>query len=879
MKLVTKITVCFTIPMVAILIVMGVTTLSVLFPHIRNWEEDVKDHIVAEEINNLRTRTTNLESLSSLNFGHITNDVIIMKEYAGDIFNQTLPIIKYYSRYFAVSSVDPSLPPGGLTNGINANYSVWYNKNNPTGNELAETYLRNSSIMDNAWRMLWKSNSKYAGLYVGFEDGLFVHLPYQRLNHYPTLSYTCLTNNQPTVGYDPRCRNWYILAKNDQSKVHFTEPYNDAGTGKVLISASHAIKDINGNFIGAVSIDISMQDLENFILSEKILDNGYTYLMDTAGKLIVYPSLARDRVYTVFEKESMKQTDFDTIKNTNGLGQIDINGKKTIYSKVSGTDYIVVMTVPNGDIVKPTDDIKKKVNTSIGVAIAVVVIITIVTIVTSIFVNVMMSKKVTRPIKDMNEVTMNINAGKLDVEMGQINATAPEIQLIWGEYRKLLLAIQFSNREYYKGNPRKSLEILIQVEKMLEETRNVRGLGVAWNNMGLAYMEMEDDKEREKAEDYFEKSIENAKELYQLADEERDRNKMQFFKIMEANRLMNLGLYYANEGDTRAAVKEYEKSIKLHRKYDNKLGEVKAYGNLGLLYLDIGQDSKAKAQFQEAYTISSESYEERKTDKNCEVLQYAVMNMGIYYKRQGDNKRALPCFNLALCLRNTIDTNLKNVCLMHLAEIHNELSDDSLADDIQSYICKPKHALFVLDCSGSMKGGFIKQCRESIKTIVKDYMGPNDTASLITFNDHPVLVFKNKNVGEKRNDILLKIERKTNCGRGTAFYDAVNNGIQTIEREMEDGNTQEQWLIALTDGEDNGSTNTPRTVSKKIRQSGINVIVITVGRLDNINDIKMIADSAETGIHIEANDVETIREAFDTVANIINRGQVNVENF
>ena len=83
--------------------------------------------------------------------------------------------------------------------------------------------------MDNVWRTLWKSNPGYQGLYVGFEsDGMFRHLPYVDLDGFQTLEYICLTNNLQTTGYDPRCRNWYINAKTNQTKVIFTEPYNDA---------------------------------------------------------------------------------------------------------------------------------------------------------------------------------------------------------------------------------------------------------------------------------------------------------------------------------------------------------------------------------------------------------------------------------------------------------------------------------------------------------------------------------------------------------------------------------------------------------------------------------------------------------------------------
>src|SRR5207249_4577040 len=115
---------------------------------------------------------------------------------------------------------------------------------------------------------------------------------------------------------DPRCRSWYVNSKSVRNTVIFTEPYNDAGTGTVLISASHSITDASNNLLGVVAVDVGMDSLEAAIVSEKILQNGYSYLIDSSGNVVVYPALQRDKVYKIWDVEFTDQTESSTFKTT-----------------------------------------------------------------------------------------------------------------------------------------------------------------------------------------------------------------------------------------------------------------------------------------------------------------------------------------------------------------------------------------------------------------------------------------------------------------------------------------------------------------------------------------------------------------------------------
>jgi len=66
-------------------------------------------------------------------------------------------------------------------------------------------------------------------------------------------------------------------------------------------------------------------------------------------------------------------------------------------------------------------------------------------------------------------------------------------------------------------------------------------------------------------------------------------------------------------------------------------------------------------------------------------------------------------------------------------------------------------------------------------------------------------------------------------------------------------------------------------VAKYVKEEGLNVIIITVGKLKNMGDIERIVKASKDGMHISAHDVSSIEKAFSQVAEIINRGNVNIE--
>lgn len=208
------------------------------------------------ELTNLGVRLDTLLGTTSSLFAQFVADVDYQYVYATAVFHDELPVTSFYPNYF-VLDVNTHAPPD-LMDGSSSNYSSWYKHTNAS----TAVYLNQSSILDNSHGAIFRSNPSFeSGLYMGFNDGMMRNYPYQNVSYrYITMNYTCAHSNTWIIGYDPRCRVWYNLAINSgPDETVFTEPYNDASTGLVMITIARTVKNRTDNsIIGVVGADVTL---------------------------------------------------------------------------------------------------------------------------------------------------------------------------------------------------------------------------------------------------------------------------------------------------------------------------------------------------------------------------------------------------------------------------------------------------------------------------------------------------------------------------------------------------------------------------------------------------------------------------------------------
>ncbi|UTW08266.1 methyl-accepting chemotaxis protein [Pseudomonas benzenivorans] len=89
-------------------------------------------------------------------------------------------------------------------------------------------------------------------------------------------------------GWDARQRPWYPVAKS-ANQAMLTEPYPDAGSGEILISAVAKLRD-QGQFKGAFGGDISLKTISDTINTLNFNGAGYAFLLARNGNIISHPN-------------------------------------------------------------------------------------------------------------------------------------------------------------------------------------------------------------------------------------------------------------------------------------------------------------------------------------------------------------------------------------------------------------------------------------------------------------------------------------------------------------------------------------------------------------------------------------------------------------
>ncbi|MBP0047242.1 methyl-accepting chemotaxis protein [Marinobacterium sp. AK62] len=140
-------------------------------------------------------------------------------------------------------------------------------------------------------------------------------------------------------GWDARKRPWYPYARNNDQAV-LTDPYADAATGEILISAVTNLTD-KGEFKGAFGGDISLKVIADTLNQVNFNNTGYTFLIDRDGKIISHPDakLNGKTFNTLIDNQTMPQL-------SNTLQPVSIGGNEhltafTPVENLPGSDWLI----------------------------------------------------------------------------------------------------------------------------------------------------------------------------------------------------------------------------------------------------------------------------------------------------------------------------------------------------------------------------------------------------------------------------------------------------------------------------------------------------------------------------------------------------------
>lgn len=206
-------------------------------------------------------------------------------------------------------------------------------------------------------------------------------------------------------GWDITARPWYACTQTGTSML--TEPYVDASTGQLILSAASPIYDKNGKILGVAGMDISMAHIMEVMQEYKIGEEGFVMLMSTDGLIIYHPQT--DNIQKNVSELDISSNVVDAVQADCAKFMKYTAAGVTKYgylANIGETGYKVLSNMPSGEYY------------SIVVSMIFGFVFLFAVGVVLIFINMKkVSKRLTRPILDLNEAAQKIANGDLNVEL------------------------------------------------------------------------------------------------------------------------------------------------------------------------------------------------------------------------------------------------------------------------------------------------------------------------------------------------------------------------------------------------------------------------------------------------------------------------------
>ncbi|MDD3169205.1 MAG: methyl-accepting chemotaxis protein [Eubacteriales bacterium] len=207
--------------------------------------------------------------------------------------------------------------------------------------------------------------------------------------------------------YDVTTREWYEDLQTKR-KPFITEPYVDTVSGKTIVSiVAPVYKSETSDMIGATCLDISIDLITKMMEENKIGKTGFYVLATDKGSVFYHPN--KDYIFKPVSESDMSDNVIDSLTNKKegGMSYSSDETKAVGYvSMVGDTGWVLATGLPE----KEYDSTYNSVQTTM-VIIFVLALIIIAGLI------IFISRRITRPIKELASVANLLATGDVDINL------------------------------------------------------------------------------------------------------------------------------------------------------------------------------------------------------------------------------------------------------------------------------------------------------------------------------------------------------------------------------------------------------------------------------------------------------------------------------
>ena len=201
-----------------------------------------------------------------------------------------------------------------------------------------------------------------------------------------------LYSDLASENYNYITKPWYKIPV-ELEKPIWSEPYFDEGGGNVLMSTYSNPVFYNDELLAILTIDLSLQKIQEMVSSISVLESGYAFLLSKENKILSHPD--NSLVMKTYDKE------FATLNQ-----MIEVDDFWFIYVPIVNTDFTLA-------IVFPEDELFSTLHKMAIISILLAIVGSFLLVLTMV----LASRRVTEPLRELTKLTVDIAKGNFTKEI------------------------------------------------------------------------------------------------------------------------------------------------------------------------------------------------------------------------------------------------------------------------------------------------------------------------------------------------------------------------------------------------------------------------------------------------------------------------------
>ncbi|MFO7615704.1 MAG: cache domain-containing protein, partial [Bacteroidales bacterium] len=291
---------------------------------------------------------------------------------------------------------------------------------------LVQDYQMDDDQIQELVRLMVENNEDIEGACLAYEPYYksdtekFYSLYYYRKNG--EIAFRNLGNDQ----YNYFLMDWYQVPK-ELGRAMWSEPYFDEGGADMVISTYsipiYLTKDGVKSFAGILTIDLSLDWLQDYVNQMKIYETGYGFMISKSGTIVTHPTSSLIMNETVFsiadEQESpgLREIGRNMIQGETSFAEIEYHNVRTgvlswiAYAPISLNGWSLGMVFPVDEFMEEANRLKRTVfGLGFGGGIFLILIITLI------------ARSITGPLRKLTRATEKFAEGDFEVALPAIHS-------------------------------------------------------------------------------------------------------------------------------------------------------------------------------------------------------------------------------------------------------------------------------------------------------------------------------------------------------------------------------------------------------------------------------------------------------------------------